>query len=100
MSKTKFKIQNLSIRQQVALRVILNLNKRRFRTSEVADSDLWTDEGKRSIGGIVSALGKNNIIKRLSGGQDKLWELDENIDNNRKLYENELNPVIAYWANR
>lgn len=93
----KFEINNLSPSQQMALWIILKEDKKAFYTSEVAKSKFFTDKGKKAIGGIMSALYRNGLIEKVSGGRDKLWKLSPAVEKNKKVYKNELYKVKAYW---
>lgn len=97
MPNQKLNIENLSSSQQVALWVILRLNKKSFFTSEVAESKFFTEEGKKAVGGIMSALYRNKLIEKVSGGRDKLWKLSPPIEKGKEFYEKELFKTKAYW---
>lgn len=97
MSKTKLDMNSLSSSQQVALWVILRFKEKSFYTSEVAESKFFTEQGKKSIGGILGALLRNGFIVKVSGGRDKLWKLSVEIENNKDFYLKELFKVKTYW---
>jgi len=97
MEHGAFNIKDLSSSQQVALWVILRLNKRSFLTSEVAESKLFTKQGKKAIGGIMSALYRNGTIEKVSGGRDKSWKLSPPVEKNKDFYKKELFKVKSYW---
>lgn len=97
MPNQKLNIQNLSSSQQVALWVILKLNRKSFYTSEVTNSKVFTEQGKKAVGGIMSALYRNGIIEKVSGGRDKLWKLNPSVEEEKEFYIQEITKVKAYW---
>lgn len=97
MLNQKLNVQNLSSSQQVALWAILRLNKKSFFTSEIANSKFFTEEGKKAVGGIMSALYRNGIIEKVSGGRDKLWKLNPSIEKEEEFFKKELFKTKAYW---
>ena len=97
MANSKFDISNLSTSQQVALWVILRLRHKSFFSSEVAQSSVFSEEGKKAIGGILSSLYRNGFIEKVSGGRDKLWRLNKEIENKRDFYKKEITKVKTYW---
>jgi len=97
MGGPKLNINDLSSSQQVALWVILHLEQKSFYTSEVAKSKFFTNEGKKSIGGILSALYRNGFIEKVSGGRDKLWKLNEKVRRGRDYYLKEISKAKTYW---
>lgn len=97
MNKERLDIKDLSTSQQAALWVVLGFKQKSFYTSEVASSKLFTNESKKSIGGILSALYRNGFIEKISGGRDKLWKLNDSIEKKRKFYKKEISEVKEYW---
>lgn len=99
MVENKFatNIKDLSPSQQIALWVILHLKQKSFYTSEVANSEFFTNQGKKAIGGIMSALCRNGIIEKVSGGRDKLWKLNPSIEKEKEFYVQEITKVKTYW---
>jgi len=92
-----FNIKDLSTSQQMALWVILRAGKKSFYTSEIAKSPFFTAKGKKAIGGIMSALYRNGIIEKISGGRDKLWKLSPSVERDKKSYKDKLFEAKAYW---
>lgn len=90
-------IKDLSLNQQVALWVILRLDKKAFYSSDIASSDVFTDEGKKAMGGILSSLYRNGFIEKVSGGRDKLWRLSDTAESNKVVLREKLFKVKTYW---
>ena len=52
-----------------------------------------TDEFRKTIGGILGALSKNNILVRVSSDRDPLWKLPEDIHASPDHYRKELKHI-------
>lgn len=96
-------LKNLSVKQQIGLYVVLtklfDSKNRPFYSSDLAkemrpflriDDD---DEFRRTIGGILGALSKNNILIRVSSDRDPLWKLPDDILADPKHYKKELQHI-------
>lgn len=97
MEKSQIDINNLSSSQQVVLWIILHFKQKSFLSSEVTKSKFFTEEGGKAIGGILGALYRNGFIEKISGGRDKLWRLNDEIEKNKECYKDQLFKVKAYW---
>lgn len=100
-------IKELSTKQQIGLYTILS-KLRDEKNHPFLSSDFAREmqslllindpaEHQRAIGGILGALSKNSLIKKISGDRDPLWVLPEDINENAEKYKKELFPVITYW---
>lgn len=111
--KVRQKIRSLPITQQVALWTILRLPEAgdkdfNFRSSAFAQAvKKFISEDKkkndaeygRFIGGILSSLSRNKILRKLSGDRDKLWTLSNEVKANLELYKKLLFEAKTYWPN-
>jgi len=93
----------LSVRQQLGLWVILaklhDEKNRPFFSSDFAremknyimidDEDAY----RKTIGGILSALSKNNILERVSSDRNPLWRLPEDINKDPKHFKEQLDHI-------
>ena len=83
--------------QQRALDVILRLKKDAFYSSDVQER-IETRSGGKGAGAVLGALYRNNYLKKISGGRDKLWALTDEAKRIRpELLENILE-VKGYWG--
>ena len=97
MQEKTIDVYNLSSSQQVALWVIFHFKEESFFSSEVAQSKIFTDHGKKAIGGILCSLYRNGFIEKVSGGRNKLWRLNAEIEKKKNYYLKELFKVKTYW---
>lgn len=112
MDKIQEKISYLPPTQQVALWAILkmpNADEKNFKffSHEFAKEfknfasikvQERPEEYGRFVGGILSGLFRNGILKRLSGGRNKVWILSDEIKKNFEDYKKYLFEVKTYWA--
>jgi hypothetical protein len=94
---------DLSVKQQVGLWVILrelyDEKNRPFFSSEfskkmksylnIDDEDTY----RKTIGGILSALSKNNVLERVSSDRDPLWRLPDDIHNDPEYFKQQLKHI-------
>ena len=100
-------VTKLSAKQQIGLYVVLNklYDKKNlpFLSSNFAKEMKKylliddPDEYRKTIGGILGALSKNEMIKKISGDKDPLWILPEDIHKNAVEYKNDIFPVVTHW---
>ncbi len=96
-------LKNLSVKQQVGLYVVLtklyDSQNRPFYSSDLAKAIKPflriedSDEFRRTIGGILGALSKNNILVKVSSDRDPLWKLPDDIHANPEYYKKELQHI-------
>jgi len=112
MDKIQEKISYLPSTQQVAFWVILRMPNAeeesfRFFSHEFAKefkrfaSNIIKENSEnygKFIGGILSGLFRNGILKRLSGGRSKLWTLSDEVKRNFKEYKQNLWEAKTYWS--
>ena len=112
MNEIQEKISYLPPTQQVALWVILRMPNAeeedfRFFSYEFAESfkkfasDKITRNSKdygKFIGGVLSGLYRNGILKRLSGGRSKLWTLSDEVKKDFGEYKKYLYEIKTYWG--
>ena len=100
-------MKKLSAYQQIGLYIMLGKIKggknRSFLSSDFAREmrSYFTtkdaSEYQRIMGGILGALSKNSIIKKMTGDRDPLWSLSEYIHVNAEKYRKEIFPVYTHW---
>jgi len=109
MNKLKLEqeIRKLPAKQQIAIWVILkNFNKKDGIYFSVAD---FANEMKKYLiykdleslgkimGGLLSSLVRNGMIKQLSGGRNTIWTVDPELQKNAKEYVKLIFPVVSFW---
>lgn len=97
----------LSAKQQIGLYVILTKlygeKNRPFFSSDFAEEmerylkTNDSDEYKKIIGGILGALSKNGIIRKITGDRDPLWILPDDIYQITGDYKKAILPVVTHW---
>lgn len=109
-NEEKRNLKKLSAKQQIGLYVVLtklyDQKNRPFFSSDfaramekfllIADKD----EYRKTIGGILGALSKNNILEKVSADRDPLWKLPIDIHAHPEHYKKELQHVpqiVARW---
>lgn len=100
-------VTELSVKQQVGLYVVLtklySQKNLPFLSSSFAKEMKKylliddSDEYRKAIGGILGALSKNGMIKKISGDKDPLWILPEDIHKNAVEYKDNIFPVVTHW---
>ncbi len=112
MDKIKEKISYLPPTQQVAFWLILRMPEagkkdfkffshefareyKKFAPKKMKENP---EEYGRFVGGILSGLFRNSILKRLSGGRNKAWVLSDDVKRNFREYKKILLEVKAYWT--
>ena len=55
------------------------------------------DDLARMIGGLLSSLVRNEIIKPLTGGRKVVWTISSEIQKNAKECSRQIFPVVTYW---
>lgn len=100
-------VTKLSAKQQIGLYVILTKlydeKNRPFFSSDFAKEMKKylliddADEYRKTIGGILGSLSKNEMIKKTSGDKDPLWILPEDIHKHAIEYKNDIFPVVTHW---
>lgn len=112
MNKIQEKISYLPPTQQVALWVILRMPNAEKKNFKFFSSDFTThfrrfasnktsgdsEEYGKFIGGVLSGLFRNRVLKRLSGGRSKLWTLSDEVKRNFEEYKRYLLEVKTYWT--
>lgn len=112
MNKVQEKISYLPPTQQVALWVILRMPNAERENFKFFSSDFTThfrrfasnkinggsEEYGRFIGGVLSGLFRNGVLKRLSGGRSKLWTLSDEVKRSFEEYKRYLLEVKKYWT--
>lgn len=106
----KRNLKSLSAKQQIGLYVVLtklydDKNKPFFSSDFAKAMDKFLiisdqDDYRKTIGGILGALSKNNILEKVSADRDPLWRLPVDIHANPEHYKKELNHVpqiITHW---
>lgn len=101
---------DLSVRQQLGLWVILTKlydekNKPFFSSDFAREMKKFLtiedeDAYRKTIGGILSALSKNNVLEKASSDRNPLWRLPEDIHADPKHFKAELKhvpDVIVNW---
>ena len=105
-------LHSLPMAQQIGLYVILRFAEASednfsFLSSEFAtkfkpfaNESKKTDSSEygRFIGGILSGLSRNEIIKKVAGDRDARWALTSEIKNNFELFRQKLFEVKTYWT--
>lgn len=100
------KIRNLPAKQQLAVWIILNKFKKKKYTFQVSDFaeaikkyllPKDTKDLARMIGGILSSLVRNKIIKPLTGGRDVIWTIDPDIKKYAGACSDQIFSVVTYW---
>lgn len=111
-NKIQKRISYLPSTQQVALWVIFRMPRAdkddfKFFSHEFAGqfkrftNNLVKENPRnygRFMGGILSGLSRNSILKRLSGGRSKLWTLSDEVKENFEEYKKYLLEVKVYWT--
>lgn len=110
MKKLKLleKIQGLPAKQQIALWIILkNFHKKDIVSFTVGD---FCDVAKKYFkaddpealgkiaGGLLSSLVRNEMVKKISGGRNKIWTVTDELNKNAKNYESAIFPITNYWV--
>jgi hypothetical protein len=112
MNEVQEKISYLPPTQQIAFWVILKMpgvdekdfrffshefakEFRRFASSKVSGN---SEEYGKFIGGVLSGLFRNGLLKRVSGGRSKLWTLSGEVRKNFEEYKKFLLEVKTYWT--
>lgn len=96
-------LKTLSVKQQLGLFVVLtklyDSKNRPFYSSDFAEKIKPfllikdKDEFRRTIGGILGALSKNNVLLKVSGDKDPLWKLPDDIQTNPDHFIKQLQHV-------
>jgi hypothetical protein len=104
------KVSSLPAKQQIALWVILKkFNKKGkvyFSVSDFADEMkkyLISKDAEslgKIIGGVLSSLVRNGMIKQLTGGRDTIWTVDSELQTHAREYVSAIFPVVTYWDNK
>lgn len=100
-------VTKLSAKQQIGLYVVLtklySQKNHAFFSSDFAKEMKKyllikdPDEYRKTIGGILGALSKNEMIKKTSGDKDPLWILPDDIHKHAKEYKDDIFPVVTHW---
>jgi hypothetical protein len=106
----KRNLKELSAKQQVGLYVVLTKlyddKNKPFFSSDFAKAMrkflIIKDEAeyRKTIGGILGALSKNNILEKVSADRDPLWKLPTDIHAKPVYYKKELQhvpQVVTRW---
>lgn len=106
------KITSLPLSQQVALWVILRMNRvgesdfsffssqfaKEFKPFVKKHLSANPDEYGKFVGATLSGLIRNDILTKLTGDRDKLWTLSKEVKNNYQIFKKKLFEVKAYWS--
>ena len=109
--KVKERVTSLPLSQQVALWVILRMEKAEkenfsFLSSKFAQKfgrfvkehlSSNPEEYGKFVGAILSGLMRNGILTKLTGDRDKMWTLSDEVKENFEGYKNKLFEIKAYW---
>lgn len=100
-------LTKLSVKQQVGLYVVLDKlydekNKPFYSSDFAREMQKYLliedqDEYRRTIGGILGSLSKNQLLKKMSSDRDPLWMLAEDIHQEAQSYKNDILPVAIHW---
>ncbi len=111
MSEVTERVSSLPITQQLGLWVILRMPDATspifcFKSSKFAQSirrfvvptliNSSVDYGKFT-GGVLSGLLRNGLLRRLSGGRDKIWTLSDEVRDEIEEFKEKLLETKTYW---
>jgi len=99
----KRNLKALSVKQQLGLYVVLTYLYDE-KNSPFYSSDFSNkmekfliiddkDEYRKTIGGILGSLSKNNILEKISSDRDPIWKIADDIHSDPVYYKKELQHI-------